>query len=233
MTEGDRLQELAFADEPRSGTASRFAFVRPGDPEATEILLIRHAQMPETTDPNLDQPLTPLGIEQAAVLAAYLATKPLAAVYASPTLRTRQTAAAIARDHGLEVLIDDDLRELEAYFPEGKGLADVFGAEEIAAVQAHFGSNRRWEVFRGYRETGAAAAARLSRAVEAIIERHPGGRVAAVSHGPMINAYLAGLLASPYDMLFPGRLTSVSVVLAKDSLRTVLVANSVAHFQTY
>ena len=46
----------------------------------------------------------------------------------------------------------------------------------------------------------------------------------------MINAYLAHVLRTDIDSLLQPRLTSVSIVWAKDGLRDLRVANSMAHF---
>ncbi len=55
--------------------------------------------------------LSDLGRRQADEAGEYLAPRRLAAVVASPLRRARETAAAIARPHGLEVRIDDELTE--------------------------------------------------------------------------------------------------------------------------
>jgi broad specificity phosphatase PhoE len=67
-------------------------------------------------------------------------------------------------------------------------------------------------------------------AVEAAIERHRGGRVALVSHGPVIVSYFAALFESPYDLLFQPRLTSISVVWARDEMRRPGLINGTPHF---
>lgn len=61
----------------------------------------------------VDYPLTPLGWRQARCTAAYLAPFPIAAVYASPLQRARQTAACIAEPHRLPVQIIESFREVD------------------------------------------------------------------------------------------------------------------------
>src|SRR5262245_14410990 len=58
--------------------------------------------------------LTPEGHRQAEALADFLAARPLAAVYSSPMLRARRTAAAVlARQPGLgRIRVDRDLHEI-------------------------------------------------------------------------------------------------------------------------
>ena len=66
-------------------------------------------------------PLSELGHRQAAAAAAWLADETFDALYASPLLRARQTAAPIAEAHGLEIQIEDGIaeydRQSEAYIP--------------------------------------------------------------------------------------------------------------------
>lgn len=83
------------------------------------IYLIRHARpdLPPGVEKMClgrknDLPLSPLGFEQAEKLSRFFASIPLEAVYASPLLRARQTAQAIAGcARPLRIL--DDLIELD------------------------------------------------------------------------------------------------------------------------
>jgi probable phosphoglycerate mutase len=78
-----------------------------------DLLLIRHAEPVriENADGPADPPLSERGLRQAALAAGWLAAEPLDAIWASPMRRARETAAAIAQAHGLEVSIDDELGE--------------------------------------------------------------------------------------------------------------------------
>jgi len=57
--------------------------------------------------------LTGEGKVEAAALADQLASAPVRAVYSSPRRRTRETAAAIANRHGLEVIVALPLDEID------------------------------------------------------------------------------------------------------------------------
>ncbi len=61
----------------------------------------------------IDYPLTLLGWRQARCTATYLASFPIAAVYASPLQRAKQTAACIAEPHQLPVQIIEAFREVD------------------------------------------------------------------------------------------------------------------------
>lgn len=67
-----------------------------------------------------DLPLNDAGRQQAAALARRLEDEPLAAVIATDLVRTQETARPIAENHGLEVGIVRELREL--HYGEWEGL---------------------------------------------------------------------------------------------------------------
>lgn len=67
----------------------------------TTFIVVRHAE--KATDNPDDPALDERGQARARSLAEALANVPLTAVYATPTLRTRQTAAPVAADKALEV----------------------------------------------------------------------------------------------------------------------------------
>jgi len=101
-----------------------------------QIYLIRHGETEGTVDGRFsgrtDHPLTPRGMDQVARLAESLPVRlfdPGAEVWcvASPLLRTRQTAEAVAARRGLTVVTDDDLREMDF------GLWEGLTSEEIEA----------------------------------------------------------------------------------------------------
>jgi len=72
-------------------------------PDAT-YYLVRHAE--KTLEKN-DPGLTPAGEKRARDLSARLADIPLAKIYASDYIRTRYTAAPVAKAQGLEVTLYD------------------------------------------------------------------------------------------------------------------------------
>src|SRR5512144_1858750 len=85
---------------------------------ASVVLLVRHAATPTTgvklpgRAPGLH--LSDEGRRQADAVASRLGKLPkLAAVYASPLTRARETALPIARARGLAVRIERDLAELD------------------------------------------------------------------------------------------------------------------------
>jgi broad specificity phosphatase PhoE len=73
----------------------------------------------------LDVPLSDLGVQQAAALGRGFAAEPVVRVFTSPLRRAHDTAAEIARAHGLDVEIDERLVELDYGEWDGRALADV------------------------------------------------------------------------------------------------------------
>ncbi|HST43926.1 MAG TPA: phosphoglycerate mutase family protein, partial [Luteimonas sp.] len=69
--------------------------------EPLRVIVVRHAE--KADDGSADPALSPQGMARARALADQLASTPLAAVYATPLRRARQTAAPVAQRHGVAV----------------------------------------------------------------------------------------------------------------------------------
>src|SRR5258708_37103438 len=85
----------------------------------THISLIRHGETAWNSDGRFQGhacvPLNDEGQRQAALLAEHLAAtvQDVTALYASDSLRTRQTAQAVATKLGLPINLDAQLREID------------------------------------------------------------------------------------------------------------------------
>lgn len=230
MPTPERLRELASASEPRAEVLSLF-FVLPGE-GVTDILLIRHAQI-GVSDLSADLPLTDIGREQAEVLAQHLSRGKLDAVYASPTLRAQETAEPIARIHTLETVVVDDLRDIDHLRPLDRPFTELlreeFGQEEAKRRLERLGREMSFDAVSPFLEASVSFRSRVTGAIDRIIEMHPGQRVAVITHGPVIMAYVAATLKSQYDFPMNPRLTSITRVLAKDGRRTIDYINATPH----
>lgn len=81
-------------------------------PNATEILLIRHAESAPSRDiPEVDWPLSPAGVLQAQRLTEALQRLKIDAVFSSPYTRAQATVEPLAQAVGLSVSVMADLRE--------------------------------------------------------------------------------------------------------------------------
>lgn len=143
--------------------------------------------------------LTTLGREQARAVAEALRTEKIAAIYASPVTRARQTAHLIGAALGLPVSTVDGLREMELGEWEG---APAF-ADDGEPTSAAYGIN---EVYLGWLdgdlarscpggETGKQVLARVSAALEEIADEHRGEAAVVVGHGGALALALPVLCA--------------------------------------
>lgn len=188
-----------------------------------ELLLIRHAEperVPEGPRP-ADPGLTPAGRDQAAALATWLAPEPLDAVISSPLRRARETAEPIAVARGLVMEIDDDLaeydREATSYIP----------VEELRAT-----GDPRWHAMVEGRLPDLAGTdpeafrRRVIAAIERTVAQYPGGRVAVVSHGGVINAYVGHILGIRRPLWFEPYYAAITRVEAgRSGARTLRTLN--------
>ena len=207
----------------------------PGDDRSpTLVLYVRHGRTPTTgarlpgRAPGLH--LSDEGRAQAEALAAHVAGvashlpgKGVAAVYASPMERTRETAAPIARAVGRRVRTASGLIECEFGAWTGRRLKDLMKLKAWSTVQ-HQPSAFRFP--KG--ESFAEMQARITGQVADLVARHPGETIVCVSHADPIRAALAQALGSPLDLF--QRLVvgpcSVSAVLHGPERPTVLTVNS-------
>jgi probable phosphoglycerate mutase len=165
------------------------------------VLLVRHGQTPTTGSvlPGRAKGLhlADVGREQAEAVAARIApfADRVAAVYASPLERTRQTAAPIAKALGRKVQIARGL--LEADFGEwtGRELKELMKLPEWKTVQ-HRPSTFR---FPGG-ESFAEMQLRICTAIDGIVAAHPGKVVVAVSHADPIKAVVAQSMGTHLDL---------------------------------
>jgi len=195
-----------------------------------ELLVIRHAEpvrvtAEETGGAPADPGLTDRGHEQARRLAAWLAAEGVDRVISSPLRRAVETAAPVADALGLDFELDTELceydRAADSYIP----------MEEMRAEQDdrwHAMVEGRWEDFGG--ENPVQFRDRIVPCLDRIISGSPGGRVAAVCHGGVINVYLAAVLGIDRHLWFEPGYTSISRVrAARSGPRSISSINETAH----
>lgn len=164
------------------------------------VLFVRHGQTPTTGDtlpgraPHLH--LADAGVAQAERAAARIAALPsVAAIYASPMERTRETAAPIAKARKLRVRQAKGLIECDFGRWTGARLADLRTRPEWRTVQRYPS---------GFRFPGGESFAEMqSRSVDAVHElvaAHPGETIVAVSHADVIKAIVAAATGTHLDL---------------------------------
>ncbi len=166
----------------------------------TTIYFIRHGQSEANVKRvfagSWDAPLTPLGREQAACTAEYLADKPIVAVYSSDLMRAADTGAAVSAVKGTPLHTTKQLREIYAGNWEGKrfeelqcdaayavwlqsiGLAQCPGGESVAALQC-----------------------RIKAVVEDIVRDHPDESICIATHATPIRVMEAVWTNTPLEQL--------------------------------
>lgn len=201
---------------------------KPTPPRPTLVLLVRHGQTPTTGStlpgraPGLH--LSEVGQGQAQAAADRIAAlKDVAAVYASPLERTRETAKPIAAARGLKTQIDRGLLECDFGDWTGSKLKDLMKLPEWQTVQRYPS---------GFRfpngESFAEMQTRIVGALDKLVARHPGETIVAVSHADPIKAAVAQALGTHLD-LFQRIIVSpcsISAVMYGPTGPAVLTANS-------
>jgi broad specificity phosphatase PhoE len=143
----------------------------------TIVLLARHGETDWNRDGRwqgwADPPLNDLGRRQAAELAARLRGTRLDAVYSSDLRRAHETAALVAAEHGLPVVADPELREIDVGSWSGLTRPEI---------------DERFGGVRPDGETREQHAARVRAAAARIAAAHPGGRILLVTHGGTMRA---------------------------------------------
>ena len=154
----------------------------------TTILLARHGE----TDWNLngiwqgwaDPPLNDAGRAQARRLAEQLRETPFDAVYSSDLQRAHETAELVAQPHGVPVITDSGLREIDIGSWSGLTRAEI---------DERFPGGLRPDG-----ETRDQHAARVLEAVERIARANPKRRILLVTHGGTMRALHGHVSDEPF-----------------------------------
>lgn len=149
----------------------------------TTLILVRHAQSaPDPALPDRDWPLSELGRQQALDLAPALAELGVDALASSPYHRAIATLRPYADHAGLDIAVDEDLRERSL----GNWMADIADAEEaVRRMHADLDFQREGG------ESGRACIARFEAALARVVAANPGRTVAVGSHGGVLGHLIA------------------------------------------
>lgn len=159
----------------------------------TTLLLVRHTEVENPQQmlygrlPNFR--LSHAGQQQAERLAAFLANRPVTAIYSSPLLRARQTAAAIARHHPAAE------RHMSALLHE---VRSAWQGTPFTQFKPGFSTYNDRRVPDD--ESMEDIDARMLRFITRVQQRHPGGRIVAVSHGDPITILRVALRGQPLTL---------------------------------
>ncbi|HLK13072.1 MAG TPA: histidine phosphatase family protein [Candidatus Binatia bacterium] len=134
--------------------------------------------------------LTPAGRVQVERVADTFGGVALDLLVSSPAVRARGTAQIVAARHGLEVEIDEDLREITPGRLDGMELTDIFA--DVVRFFSGQGVTAETPFLGG--ETFGQVRARTLGAVARLLARPRWTNALAVAHGGANMALLAGLL---------------------------------------
>ncbi|MFA8392221.1 histidine phosphatase family protein [Burkholderia ubonensis] len=203
----------------------------------TQILFIRHGETAwnriKRIQGHIDIPLADSGLAQAQRLAVRLARETrdgarVDAIYSSDLMRAQQTAQPAADALGLPLVLRAGLRE-RAY--------GIFQGHDSTEIEARFpDAYAAWQTRDpGFEPEGGESQRafyhRVLHALEPIVAAHPGGRIACVAHGGVLDCvyrFANGLdLAAPrnYQLLN----TSINVVDYVDERANVVQWADVSH----
>lgn len=189
----------------------------------TTILIVRHGQSQSNLDKTFagqsDSPLTPLGFEQAELAAKYLEAFHFDAVYSSPLSRAYNTAEAIIKSRGLEIICDDDLRET------------CLGDWEGLTIESVRDEYQRWRNEHDYAppngESSLQVRERFGRAIDRIAKENDEKSILIASHGGCIR-----LLPSYYEGC-RDELIGKTPIASNVSITTVVYENGVGRVEKY
>ena len=202
------------------------------------FVLLRHGETPLTpqkrfsgsggTDPSLSE----AGREQAERVGAALARRgTIQAIVASPLARTRETAGIVAAHLGLQVSVEDGLRETDFGAWEGLTFAEV--------RERHPDDLNTWLADPEARPTGdgesfAATATRIEAARDKLVAAYAGRTVLLVTHVTPIKTFVRLALGAPPESLFRMELSAASlsaVAYYADGNASVRLFNDTSHLR--
>lgn len=201
------------------------------------IYLLRHGATlsnlenpPRLQGQGVDLSLSELGMQQSVAAASLLAPLPIAAVYASPLARSRQTAEQIAQPHDVAPCIVSGLIEADVGRWEGKNWREI--AEQDPEAHRLYKADA---AVHGYPEGEnlAQIRRRVAEALEAIAGRHAGQQVVVVGHGMANRAFLAPLFGTPlaWAPRLPQDNCGVNVLIHRQGEWKAITLNATLHLQ--
>jgi probable phosphoglycerate mutase len=200
---------------------------------STRVYFVRHGQTQLSLENrfcgSIDPPLNETGKKMAEALGMRLGGEKWSAIYCSPRLRTRETAAPTASRAGITVELMDGLREIA--YGEWEGRAE----EEVRRSEPE--RFRAWSEHpavvsppRG--ETAVEIAERATRALDEIVRRNPDGQVLVVSHKATLRVLFCALLGIDLDRFrdrIAQRVAAISIIDWKSGGPLLQVLGDVSH----
>ncbi|MEU0670529.1 bifunctional RNase H/acid phosphatase [Streptomyces lavendulocolor] len=201
------------------------------------FVLLRHGETALTPEKRFsgsggsDPELSPVGRRQADAVAAALAARgTVQEIVSSPLARCRQTATTVAARLGLDVQVDDELRETDFGAWEGLTFAEVrerYPDDMDAWLASPDAAPTGGESF-------AEVALRVAAARDRLTARHAGRTVLLVTHVTPIKTLVRLALGAPPESLFRMELSAASVSAVayyRDGNASVRLLNDTSHLR--
>ncbi|WP_035849693.1 bifunctional RNase H/acid phosphatase [Kitasatospora azatica] len=205
---------------------------------ATTLVLLRHGETALTPQKRFsgstgsDPELSEKGRWQAERAAEALAARgTVQAVVCSPMLRTRQTAEAVALRLGLELRVEEGLRELDFGAWEGLTFAEV-QERHPDDLNAWLASSKAKPT--GSSESFASLAQRVGVARDKVLARYAGKTVLVVSHVSPIKTLVRLALGAPPDSVYRMELSAASICAVQyysDGNASLRLLNDTSHLR--
>ncbi len=161
----------------------------------TDIYFVRHAEsfgnLTRRAYGWYDGILTQKGYRQVECLEKRFGDIPIDAVYSSDLSRARQTAKAIYKPKGLELICDPDLREIGLGAWEDRPWGEFPG---LYAKEYNAWVNNPLEFETAGSENYYTVYARIKRAFDRIVAENDGKSIAVVSHGAALRMLMHGIV---------------------------------------
>ncbi len=151
------------------------------------LTLMRHGLPEYNAADRRDPGLAAEGVDQVRAVIPYARARGYDAIYTSPQLRAVQSAAVVAEALGLPVAVDEGLVE----FDHGTDYVHYDNLDAEIWQRYRAGDLSPWGL------TSKKFHGRIAGAMQRLAAAHPGGRVLAVCHGGVVNAWTCQVLGVP------------------------------------
>ncbi|MFI1601044.1 bifunctional RNase H/acid phosphatase [Streptomyces griseofuscus] len=229
---------VAAGHQDAPGTTTRGWTSAPDLGAPATLVLLRHGETPLTPQKRFsgsggtDPALSAAGRDQAHRVADALARRgTVQTVLASPLTRTRETAEIVAARLGLDVVVEDGLRETDFGAWEGLTFGEVRDRypDDLNAWLADPAARPT-----GGGESFAEVAARIAVTKDELVTAHAGRTVLLVTHVTPIKTLVRLALGAPPESLFRMELSAASlsaVAYYADGNASVRLFNDTSHLR--
>ncbi|GAA2475944.1 bifunctional RNase H/acid phosphatase [Actinocorallia cavernae] len=229
---------VAAGHQDAPGTTTRGWTSAPDLGAPATLVLLRHGETPLTPQKRFsgsggtDPALSAAGRDQAHRVADALARRgTVQTVLASPLARTRETAEIVAARLGLDVVVEDGLRETDFGAWEGLTFGEVRDRypDDLNAWLADPAARPT-----GGGESFAEVAARIAVTKDELVTAHAGRTVLLVTHVTPIKTLVRLALGAPPESLFRMELSAASlsaVAYYADGNASVRLFNDTSHLR--